>query len=186
MCEVRLTQHQSCYRRAEHLNSHPGNNGSLAQNTIRQHYDDHCSIKTYNIVLSGSQAEIQEPTRSVNIFSKVEGGGIGSQRGIERRAVAEAFQRRAVGKRWPADALLPQVPHEELEANEGENGQRKHRQDHHVHHLLHRLDQSSHNGLQTWEPSRGGQIPEVEPPPTGASKEFCYLLLELATFVFPK
>jgi len=112
---------------------------------------------------------IRKPTSSIDIFPKVE-GGVGSERGVEGRGVAEAAQRRAVGGQWPADALLPQVPHEELEADKGEDGQRKHRQDHHVHHLLHRLDESAHDGLQTWEPSKGGQTPEVGP---AVPLEFC-------------
>ena len=49
----------------------------------------------------------------------------------------------------PDDALLPQVAHEELQANQGEDAQAEHGQDHHVRQLLHRLDQSAHDGLQT-------------------------------------
>ena len=75
---------------------------------------------------------------------------VGGERAVEGRGVAEVPQQRVVGGGRPADALLPEVPHEELEADQGEDGQREHRQDHDVHHLLHRLDQSAHDGLQTW------------------------------------
>ena len=48
-----------------------------------------------------------------------------------------------------ADALLPQQPHEKLQADEGEHAETEDGQDHHVGQLLHRLDQSADNGLQT-------------------------------------
>ena len=45
--------------------------------------------------------------------------------------------------------LVPQVAHEQLEADEGKHTEAEDGEDHHVGELLHRLDQSSHNGLQT-------------------------------------
>ena len=48
------------------------------------------------------------------------------------------------------DTLLPQVAHEELQADEGENTETEDSQDHHVCQLLHGLDQCTHNGLQSW------------------------------------
>lgn len=48
------------------------------------------------------------------------------------------------------DALLSQETHEELQADEGEHAEAEDGQDHHVGQLPHRLDQSAHNGLQTW------------------------------------
>lgn len=47
-------------------------------------------------------------------------------------------------------ALLPQQPHEELQADEGEHAEAEDGQDHHVRQLPHRLDQSAHNGFQTF------------------------------------
>lgn len=60
----------------------------------------------------------------------------GAVRGVD--AVAQA-----------ADALLPQQPHEELQADEGEHAEAEDGQDHHVRQLPHRLDQSAHDGFQT-------------------------------------
>lgn len=57
--------------------------------------------------------------------------------------------------RCAADALLPQVTHEELQANEGKHTEAEHGQDHHVRQLLHRLDQRAHNGLQACPRSIG-------------------------------
>ena len=51
--------------------------------------------------------------------------------------------------REAADALLPQQPHEELQADEGEHAETEDGQDHHVCQLPHRLDQSADDGLQT-------------------------------------
>lgn len=64
-------------------------------------------------------------------------GLAGAVRGVD--AVAEA-----------ADALLPQQPHEELQADEGEHAEAEDGQDHHVCQLPHRLDQSAHDGFQTF------------------------------------
>jgi len=47
-----------------------------------------------------------------------------------------------------ADTLLPQVAHEELQADEGEHAEADHGQDHDVRQLLYRLDQRAHDGLQ--------------------------------------
>ena len=51
--------------------------------------------------------------------------------------------------RQAADALLPQQPHEELQADEGEHAETEDGQDHHVCQLPDRLDQSADNRLQT-------------------------------------
>lgn len=47
-----------------------------------------------------------------------------------------------------ADAFLPQVSHEELQANKSEDAQTEDGEDHHISEFLHRLDQSSDDGLQ--------------------------------------
>lgn len=49
-----------------------------------------------------------------------------------------------------ADTLLPQEAHEKLQANQSKHAQTEDGQDHHVRQLLHRLDQSTHDGLQTF------------------------------------
>lgn len=56
--------------------------------------------------------------------------------------------------RCAADALLPQVSHEELQADESEDAQAEDGEDHHISEFLHRLDQSSDNGLQACRPQR--------------------------------
>lgn len=48
----------------------------------------------------------------------------------------------------PPHTLLPKVPHEELEADEGEDAQAEDCEDHDVRELLHGLDQSPNNCLQ--------------------------------------
>lgn len=53
------------------------------------------------------------------------------------------------------DALLPQQPHEELQADECEHTQTKDGQDHDICQLPHRLDQSPHNGFQAFTGRRG-------------------------------
>lgn len=47
-----------------------------------------------------------------------------------------------------AHALLPQVAHEELQADQGKDAEAEHGENHHVRQLLHRLDQGAHDGLQ--------------------------------------
>lgn len=54
----------------------------------------------------------------------------------------------AVGADWQAHALLSQVAHEELQANEGEDAEAEHGEDHDVRQLLYRLDQCADDGLQ--------------------------------------
>ena len=49
-----------------------------------------------------------------------------------------------------ANALVPQVAHEELQADEGKDAEAEDREDHHIGQLLHRLDQGPHDGLQAW------------------------------------
>lgn len=71
-----------------------------------------------------------------------EEGGVGGQAAVE--AVRRA-----------AHALLPQVSHEELQADEGEDAQAEDSEDHHVSQLLHRLDQSAHDGLQACRRTTG-------------------------------
>ena len=46
--------------------------------------------------------------------------------------------------------FLPQQPHEELQADEGEHAEAEDGQDHHICQLPHRLDQSAHNGFETF------------------------------------
>lgn len=48
------------------------------------------------------------------------------------------------------DALLPQQPHEELQADEGEHAEAKDGEDHDICQLPHRLDQSAHDGFQAF------------------------------------
>lgn len=64
-----------------------------------------------------------------------EEGGIGGQAAVDT-------------VRCAADAFLPQVSHEELQADESEDAQTEDGEDHHIGEFLHRLDQSSDNGLQ--------------------------------------
>lgn len=54
----------------------------------------------------------------------------------------------AVELREVAHALVPQVAHEELQADEGEDAEAEDGEDHHVGQLLHGLDQRPHDGLQ--------------------------------------
>lgn len=70
---------------------------------------------------------------------------------VDRGVVVQPqiLQEGAVGGR-PAHTLLPEVAHEELEADEGEDAQAENREDHHIRELLHRLDQSPHDRLQPW------------------------------------
>lgn len=70
-----------------------------------------------------------------------EEGGVGGQ------AVVDTMRR-------AADALLPQVSHEELQADESEDAQTEDGEDHHIGEFLHRLDQSSDDGLQACRPQR--------------------------------
>lgn len=74
------------------------------------------------------------PQRRPGLVVAVE-GGVGWQAAVD--AVRRA-----------ADTLLPQVSHEELQADEGEDAQTEDGEDHHVGELLHRLDQSADDGLQ--------------------------------------
>lgn len=50
---------------------------------------------------------------------------------------------------WDENAFLPQVSHEELEANQGKDTETKDGQDHGISQLLHWLDESADDGLQT-------------------------------------
>lgn len=68
--------------------------------------------------------------------------------GVGRQAAIDAVRR-------AADALLPQVSHEELQADEREHAQAEHGEDHHVGQLLHRLDQGAHDGLQACRTAGG-------------------------------
>lgn len=69
-----------------------------------------------------------------------------------RLVVAEegrvGLQRVVDAVRRAADALLPQVSHEELQADEGEDAEAEDGEDHHVGELLHRLNQGTNDGLQ--------------------------------------
>lgn len=60
---------------------------------------------------------------------------------VGRQAAVDAVLR-------AAHTLLPQVPHKELQADEGEDAQTEDGEDHHVGELLHGLDQSANDGLQ--------------------------------------
>lgn len=51
----------------------------------------------------------------------------------------------------PSHTFLTQISHEQLKANKGENGKSEDSQNHDVHHFLHWLDQSAHDGFQTWQ-----------------------------------
>lgn len=84
---------------------------------------------------------VEVPQRGPGPVVAVEGG-------VLRQAAVDAVRR-------AADALLPQVPHEELQADEGEDAQAEDGEDHHVGQLLHRLDQSAHDGLQAYQTARG-------------------------------
>lgn len=66
------------------------------------------------------------------VIHEVVEGGVG--RGVVVQP--QILQEGAVGGR-PAHALLPQVAHEELEADEGKDAQAENSEDHHVRELLH-------------------------------------------------
>lgn len=46
---------------------------------------------------------------------------------------------------------MPEVPHEELQADEGKDAQAEDGEDHDIRELLHRLDQRPDDRLQPWE-----------------------------------
>lgn len=48
----------------------------------------------------------------------------------------------------PEDALVAEVPHEQLQSDQCKDAETEDSQDHHIRQLLHRLDESTHNGLQ--------------------------------------
>ena len=81
-------------------------------------------------------------TGVVDVLVEVEGGVIGA---------VEDVNEAAVEIRRPQDTLLTEVPHEELQTDEGKDTQAEHGQDHDVGQLLHRLDEGPNDGLQTWE-----------------------------------
>lgn len=64
------------------------------------------------------------------------------------RVVARPRSIGIIEGRGPADALLPQVSHEELQPHQGKDTQAENGEDHHVRQLLHRLDQCPHDCLQ--------------------------------------
>lgn len=86
--------------------------------------------------------------------------GVGGIRGVE-------FQQKIAGKHhviggavgavggiaadWKTNALLPQVAHEELQADEGKDTEAENGEDHDVWQLLYRLDQCTNYGLQTFK-----------------------------------
>lgn len=88
-----------------------------------------------NLERSFPLAKEGTPTFIVDIFFPVEASGA-----VLEIALVEVY--------GPYDTLVPKVPHEELQANQGENTQAEHRQDHHVRQLLHRLNEGAHNCLQ--------------------------------------
>ena len=73
-----------------------------------------------------------------------------------------------------ADTFVPQVAHEELQADEGEDTEAEDREDHHIGQLLHGLDQGPHDGLQTWggknEQGAGSPTGTVLPAPSGGGQ----------------
>jgi len=76
--------------------------------------------------------------------------GVDIQQGVaEKRVVGGDVA--AVGgvvADWPAHTLLPQVAHEELQADEREDAEAEHGEDHDVRQLFHRLDEGADDGLQ--------------------------------------
>ena len=91
-----------------------------------------------------STATVQSLTLTL-VVDEVLQGGPGLVVAVEGRV---GWQAAVDAVRRAADTLLPQVPHEELQADEGEDAQTEDGEDHHVGELLHRLDQSTDDGLQ--------------------------------------
>ncbi len=86
------------------------------------------------------------------------------QAAVEKHHVVSVAAVGGVGGDWQTHALLPQVAHEELQADEGEDAEAEHGEDHDVRQLFYRLDQCANDGLQalTGERARGreGDITE--------------------------
>ena len=79
---------------------------------------------------------------------------------VQQQAIAQAVEGvvdRGVVPERETHALLAQVAHEELQADEGEHTEAEDSEDHDVRQLLDRLDQSPHDGLQAWGRGRGGK-----------------------------
>jgi len=97
-------------------------------------------------------------TLVADVLRPVEGAlrGVAVQQdaGVESRVViaggggAVAAAVGGVGGERHAHALLPQVAHEELQADEGEDAEAEDGEDHDVRQLLHGLDERAHDGLQ--------------------------------------
>lgn len=80
-------------------------------------------------------------TLIVDVLRPVEGG-------VEAQQARVAVVAAAAAVVHDAHALLPQVAHEELQADQGEDAEAEHGENHHVRQLLHRLYQGAHDGLQ--------------------------------------
>lgn len=107
----------------------------------------------------------------VDVGFEIEGAVAGE---VAINAIGEVAVERCVGQRGvvqpkvphqsviegrPPHALVPEVPHEELEADEGEDAQAEDGEDHDVRELLHRLDQRSDNRLQPWDGISPTELP---------------------------
>lgn len=75
------------------------------------------------------------PTFIVDVFFPVKASGA-----IFKIALVKVY--------GPHHTLVSKIPHEQLQANQGENTQAEHGQDHHIRQLLHRLNEGAYNCLQ--------------------------------------
>lgn len=98
---------------------------------------------------SGASLTLVNPvvllTLIADVFSPVEGAVEAQQAGVVEGGGVDVT---AVVMVHDAQALLPQVAHEELQADQGEDAEAEDGEDHYVRQLLHRLDQGAHDGLQ--------------------------------------
>lgn len=96
-----------------------------------------------------------------NVFNEIEGtvgictidwhGVVKEVSVIKCCSCVEEFKCSFVCFDGPSHTFLTQVSHKKLKADEGKNSKSKDSQNHDVHHFLHWLDQSSHDGFQTWQ-----------------------------------
>lgn len=61
------------------------------------------------------------------------------------------------------DTLLPQIPHEQLQANESKHAETEDSEDHDIRQFLHRLNQGANDGFKTWNLQFNKILAEVLP-----------------------
>lgn len=87
-----------------------------------------------------------EVTLLFNIFLIVE-KAIGSFSAIDVCVIEEHGQVLTVANWRPFDTFLPQISHEQLQANESKHAETEDGEDHDIRQFLHRLNQGSNNGF---------------------------------------